>query len=291
MLSILLPVYNYNIVEIVNDLSSQCVKLNIEHEILCYDDKSKKSFLVENSSVKEINSVVYKELESNIGRSKIRNLLGKDSKFENLLFLDCDIKIIDENYIKNYISKINAYEVIVGGVAYFDFHESKDLYLRWKYGKCREERSATARSKHAYRAFSACNLLIKKEVFDDIKFSENLSKYGHEDTIFGLFLKEKNIAITHFENPIYHIGLDEASLFLQKTEDSLDNLLLVSKQVDLKNDIKIYSYYRLIKKTIAVTYPIFEILKSVLKKKILNGNSNLLLFDLYKLSYLLCSKN
>ena len=87
MISICIPVYNFNITSLVNELSNQVNSLNIPCEIIVIDDCSE--------NFKRINKIecekhTYIELSENIGRARIRNLFLKYAKYEYLLFLDCD---------------------------------------------------------------------------------------------------------------------------------------------------------------------------------------------------------
>jgi hypothetical protein len=40
MLSVLLTIYNYNVLPIVKELQKQCLECNIEYEVLTQDDAS-----------------------------------------------------------------------------------------------------------------------------------------------------------------------------------------------------------------------------------------------------------
>ena len=103
MISILIPIYNFAVKELVSKLSRQAQDLNIDFEILCIDDNSKSKYINLNKDLEKINGVIYKINKKNIGRSAIRNLLTKQSKYDYLLFLDCDVKIKD-NFIKNILN-------------------------------------------------------------------------------------------------------------------------------------------------------------------------------------------
>ena len=63
MISILIPVFNVHVYELVQELSNQLDNLSIEAEILVYDDFSIRALKSLNSSVSSIDHVVYKELE------------------------------------------------------------------------------------------------------------------------------------------------------------------------------------------------------------------------------------
>jgi len=229
MLSILIPIYNFAVKELVNELSSQAQDLNIPFEILCVDDTSKATYIKLNDGLEKIEGVNYQLNKKNIGRSAIRNLLTDKAQYDYLLFLDCDVRIGD-NFIKKYIDFKDESEVIVGGVSYAEYEQlEKNKRLRWKYGRHREERKAHFRNQRPYASFSACNLFINKKVSQNIRFTESLTKYGHEDTLYGAELEFNSYTVMHINNPIIHLGLDEVSVFLEKTEFALINLLSLQK--------------------------------------------------------------
>jgi len=291
MLSILIPIYNFAIKELVNELSSQAQDLNIPFEILCVDDTSKAKYIKLNDGLEKIKGVNYQLNKKNIGRAAIRNLLTDKSKYNYLLFLDCDVQIGD-NFIKKYIEIKDESEVIVGGVSYAEYKQlEKSKRLRWKYGRFREERKAHFRNQKPYSSFSACNLFIKKKVSQNIRFTESLTKYGHEDTLFGAELEFNSYTIMHINNPIIHLGIDEVSVFLEKTEFAIINLLSLQKSHPRAcKNIKIFNYYNFIRKTLFLTKGIFIFWKYCCRKLLLNGSTNLMVFDLYKLSFMLCLK-
>ena len=72
-LSICVPVFNFDVTELVKKLDKQAGLLSVPFEIVCIDDCSDEKFIKIN---KEICSKYgkYIELKENIGRSKIRNL-------------------------------------------------------------------------------------------------------------------------------------------------------------------------------------------------------------------------
>ena len=291
MLSILIPIYNFAVKELVNELSSQAQDLNIPFEILCVDDTSKTTYIKLNDGLEKIEGVNYQLNKKNIGRSAIRNLLTDKAQYDYLLFLDCDVRIGD-NFIKKYIDNKDESEVIVGGVSYAEYQQlEKSKRLRWKYGRYREEHKAHFRNQRPYASFSACNLFINKKVSQNIRFTESLTKYGHEDTLYGAELEFNSFTVMHINNPIIHLGLDEVSVFLEKTEFALINLLSLQKSHPRAcKNIKIFNYYNFIRKTLFLTKGIFIFWKYCCRKLLMNGSTNLMVFDLYKLSFMLCLK-
>ena len=101
-LSILIPCFNWNVYQLISNLATQCQKeYNPDcYEIICVEDGS--TCLFENNKITQLKNVQHQVLKNNIGRASIRNLLAKKAKFEWLLFIDCDSKIIKQDFIKNY---------------------------------------------------------------------------------------------------------------------------------------------------------------------------------------------
>ena len=289
MLSILIPIYNFKVVDVVLELKTQAKKLDIPFEILCFDDASS-THKDENSTLQAEANIQYLELRNNIGRTKIRNLLAKKAKYSNLLFLDCDITINKSDFLASYASYFNSGHVVCGGVSYEKETLEKTQQLRWKYGRKREEKNASLRNQSPYQSFTAFNLLAPKDIFQKITFNEKINDYGHEDTLFGIELKKEGITIAHIDNPIIHLGLDEHQVFIKKTEIGLQNLAILIKENKINKEVKLYRYYLLCKPTLFLTGFIFKKLNKWCKKKLIKGSSSLLIFDLFKLSYLLTSK-
>ena len=79
MLSILIPIYNFKVVDVVLELKAQAEKLDVPFEILCFDDASS-THKDTNSTLQAEANIQYREFNRNIGRTKIRNLLVAKSK-------------------------------------------------------------------------------------------------------------------------------------------------------------------------------------------------------------------
>src|SRR5690606_3001986 len=102
MLSINIPVYNVEVTELVWQLKQQAEKISSDIEIIVYDDGSSENFKLENRKLADIPQVFYHEMEKNLGRTAIRNLMGLESQKPYLLFIDADSKLISDDYLKKY---------------------------------------------------------------------------------------------------------------------------------------------------------------------------------------------
>ena len=293
MISILIPTYNYNAFPLVSILHEQLENEKAAYEIICLDDGSV-DFHIENQQINSLQNCVYEILEHNIGRSAIRNLLAKRARFDHLLFLDSDTIPAKGTFISDYLSQINSQEkAVYGGVRYQDQKPSEALILRWKYGRSRESLPASQRTKNQYLSFLTNCFLINKTVFEQVRFNENLKNWGHEDTLFSYTLKEKKIKIQHIENPVFHEGLDDANVFLSKTEDAVKGLLYLTENGLLdKKYVRLSEASAKLKKLglQSVYAALFSAVKPLFLRQLKGRKPSLLLFDFYRLG-LICKLN
>jgi len=296
MLSILIPIYNFDVGKLVVELQKQAKLASIDFEILLFDDASDIEFREINRKYSTIENVIFKELDVNIGRSKIRNLMCSEAQFEYLLFLDCDAFITNPNFIKNYLVECKSNAIVCGGMGYFSEYENSNSTnsLRLQYGLNRECLSLSQRLQNPYDNFMTFNFLIAKSILLKTPFDESIKRYGHEDTLFGISLLKNGFTIKHIENVAFHIELDSNEVFLKKSLMGVDNLFQLIQGNTLKSDlqkrVKLLIYFCLIekwhcKKCFALLYTLAG--KSIEKRIIKNGK-NLFLFDFYRLIYL-CS--
>jgi len=293
-LTICIPVYNFDVNELVNDLTRQIDNQNLEGvNIVLIDDASNQTYKSINSNLEEkVNRFIY--LENNIGRSKIRNLFLNYSKSEYLLFLDCDGKIINENFLKIYIDFISkmSSDVIYGGRKVSENQPSSNYRLRWRFAVKRENLPLEVRLRSPYLDFQTNNFVVKKQVLEQVPFNENITQYGYEDLIFSRDLKHNKFKIQHIENPVLNNDVETNSDFLVKADHSALSLAqLLGNDDDLERvkNIRLAEAYLLLKKTgTAGIYSFFYYFtKSTITKILLSGNAPLKLLDLYKLGQLI----
>ncbi len=290
MISILIPTYNYDTFPLVKEIHTQLIQSNVVFEIICIDDASK--VLFNNNKINTLSFSKFIVLKQNIGRSKIRNLLATSAKHDWLLFLDTDVFPEKTNFIEIYLIAISKnINVICGGIKYHKEKPNNEKIMHWVYGKNREETPLLVRKNRPYNHFFSANFLIHKNVFSTVKFNENLTKYGHEDTLFALDLKKKHIDIKHIDNPVFHMGLESKDIFIKKTKDSVENALyLYQEKLIIKKDIRLIDTYirlKLFKITNLFSY-LFKILHKKIELNLHSEKPSLFLFDMYKLGYL-CS--
>ncbi len=288
MLSILLPIYNFDIRPLVMDLQAQCRDCGVEYEIVCFDDGSAEGFKIKNREVAQLEKVTYRELPHNLGRSAIRNALGRAARYPWLLLMDCDSKTVSPHFIKNYLDHLQPGSLVYGGRCYAP-HPPDDpaLYFHWHYGTHREFMTAAQRSRSPWHHFMTNNFVIPRQLLLDILFDETLTQYGHEDTLFGMELKQRQIPIIHIDNPLEHIGLEPVDVFLKKTEQGIENLHLLWRQGKPIETKLLRVFIKC--KNWGLTFPLFlffRLFKNRMAAQLRSGAPSLKVFDLYKLGLL-----
>ncbi len=289
MLSILIPSYNFDVRKLVHQLHQQGILLAVPFEIICIEDASLQEYVDLNQSINNLSFVSHRVLANNMGRSKIRNYLATQAQYDYLLFMDCDSMPISDAYLSNYTAHLKPNQLLYGGRCYQDqAPKDPELYFHWYYGIHREQSTAKDRQKNAYQSFMTNNFLIPKNVFQSIRFDEELTQYGHEDTLFGLELQQNNIPIYHLDNPLEHIGLESNQIFLKKSEQAIQNLYLLHTKHSVHKEIKLLRFF-VQTKSLYLHYlisVIFFFTKKPLIKNLFSRRPQLTLFDFYKLGYL-----
>lgn len=238
-LSILIPVYNSHVKELVETLLQQAKLLQIPFEILLLDDCSELSISYLNLKLNTLDNVNYSVLSENTGRSKARNQLFEMAQYEYCLIMDGDVGIPNVDFLKNYWDNLQENDVIVGGHKYSALPPlEKEKYLHWLYGTKVEVQSLEKRINSPYNSFKTVCFGIKKEVFLQIKFDENIREYGHEDTLFGIALESQKISIKHIENPVIHLGIDTIETFLNKQKNAVHNLKKLYQETKINKLLK-----------------------------------------------------
>jgi GT2 family glycosyltransferase len=281
MLSILIPVYNTDINELVKSLITSAEVATLRYQIIVVDDGSEEHFQNANQKVAELFHVSYITLTENIGRAKIRNKLAQLAAYPWLLFLDCDSLLEDEKgFLKNYFEHIDKLGIVSGGRIYAK-NDNPNFALHYNYGNKIESKSASQRSKSPFESFHSNNFLIHIDDFNKLKFSEEISGYGYEDVEFAQRAKEQSIQIIHIDNPVIHNILDNNKNFLLKTQCAITNLYKLHENNSLTTT-KLIRTYHLVKPIIHLI-PQKNRLKNILFHQLQSGKYSTFKFQLLKL--------
>lgn len=293
MLSINIPVYNIDVYDLVEQILEQTKKLNSDYEIRVYDDASRAVIRKKNRKLEGLPNVTYKEMRRNVGRAAIRNKMGFESKFEYLLFIDADSKLISESYLEHYLRYAETGNIMCGGTTYNPERPADpEKTLRWYYGTHREAVSAQQKNRNKGFVITSNNFLIRKNIFKKIHFREDIKKYGHEDTMLGYDLFTNGYNIVHFDNPVEHTGLENAAVFLNKTKLAIGNLWLISQHLiddkkALTEQVTFLNRYQKITRFVpeALFRFLFKTFKIQMENNLTGEKPKLLIYDFYKMCF------
>jgi len=292
MISILIPVNDYDIIALVHSMKDGLSKVPDYCEILIGDDGSSPEYRSKYMSL-EGDGVRVIVSEKNIGRAAIRNKLALEARGDHLLYIDADVRIpgTAEAYLLKWLKFLRSASVICGGVLYPETAPGDpDILLRWKYGKYREQKKASERNKHPHSSFSTFNFIIEKSVFMKIRFNEELKQYGHEDTLLGYQLRKAGIKVYHIDNALVHEGVESNREYLNKTRLGIENLSKLYDKVTDKRAfseavkmLRIYNNLKFFRLT-RILAGLFIRYRDRMEIRLDSSKINLYLFGFYKVS-------
>ncbi len=285
-LSILIPVFNWDISKLVQRLHNQSLGLmeKFEIEIIVLEDgsteKNDNAAAIENLPL-----VTYEYFPVNRGRATLRNLLLERAKGEYILFIDADMLPDDDRFLQRYLDKIKAgHDIICGGISYnlISQVENNCSFYLYKSEKTEAVR-ATLRNKSPWRYLFTSNILIRRRIAESIKFDSRFTAYGFEDIDWAIRLA-RSYSIDHIDNTCSHMGLMSKEQTFSRMRESIKNyVLLVSLHPEetKHNSIVVHA-----KHLSLLPNSILQMLDLLLEKlffAIGNNPISLLLFQLNKL--------
>lgn len=286
MLSILIPTYNYVCVTLVSDLQLQAEQLACPYEILVADDGSDEKIKLENRKMNALPHCRYIELEKNVGRARIRNILGGLAQYDRLLFMDCDGHVIRKDYLSRYLEASLHADVVCGGILHPDTLPLPEVSLRYRYEKKAEQQfTVEKRMQRPYGMFRSFNFMISRRAFELHPFDESFRDYGYEDVLLGQELEAGGIPILHIDNPLMNDDIETNPVFLRKTEEALRTLYLHRDKI--RDDSGLLHLYKQLKqsKLTGAARSGFRLLRPLLRHNLLGRHPNLYGFAFYKLGY------
>ncbi|MGG5507287.1 MULTISPECIES: glycosyltransferase family 2 protein [unclassified Myroides] len=276
MLSILIPVYNYPILPLVERLHLEASTLNIPFEILVCDDASPMVF--DNASVVQLPHTRLLSNQVNSHVAYTRNHLLAEAQYPWVLLLDADTYPLSENFIENYLNQRDRGLFFQGGFTY-ETGDAKEQTpsLRLKYGIEIEQH------KHIH---SCCNLFFNQQQLQ-LQFDESIRTYGYEDTLFFLQVQKRDIAITRLNNKVVHLSTESNATYLERTQQACNVLAtLVLNQTIHPQEIQLSHRYSQLQKShlTALLTGIDLLIGKWITRNLLSENPSMLLFKLFKLS-------
>ena len=293
-LSILIPVYNDDCTRLATELSRQAALIDgLSYEILAADDCSPdREAVAPNRAVNDLPHGRYIERPQNVGSAANRNLLARDSQYEWLLFVDCDVDITSDDFLRRYLDGSDEADVIMGGIAIGGDSQALQANLRYRYEKQSEPmHTAAQRSQRPYQSFRSCNFLIRRDTLLRCPFDERFQKSGYEDVLLGKQLKASHAVMRHIDNPVTMTHYEQNADYINKVERSLRTLHTF--RADLRG------YSRLLTTAEGIHLTVvrrllgfgFRLLGPLVRRQLCGPHPSLRLFQPYRLGYYLTIDN
>lgn len=288
-ISILITNHNYDCTSLLKQLHNLIGASEQQCEIIVIDDCSSSGAMLDANirTAQSLSGCRYIVNERNEGAAVCRNRLVQMAQGEWVIFIDSDAAVgTNTHFIDKYWKNRHKADVVVGGLLHPDTNTDDKRSLRFKYEKQADKhRSAKERALNPYDKFTAFNVMAKRSAFDKIRFDESCKEYGYEDALFGLELKEKEISISHIDNPLVHMGLDTNERFLEKTDISLKTLIQLQSQGKMLTGSRVGDMAKKIERLRlqGVYLWLFRVFEKQIIRNLLSRNPSLFLFSLYKL--------
>ena len=291
-LSILIPVFNHDCTALVDGLvrqASALVEVGVQVEIIIAEDGSTDTEVLRSNSVLASRPYCrYIVRSENVGRSAIRNYLTREARYEWLLFQDCDMTVVSDQFLSRYVESDEG-DVVYGG---YVVGQGEKSCLRYLYEKaCESQHTATERRKRPFQHFHTSNFLVRRSVMTAHPFDERFRYYGYEDVFFGKQLRQAGITIAHADNPAGFCTFEDNPHFVSKTEEGLRTLY------EFRRDLMGYSqmltfvdgiHLGIVRWMIRTWHRLFGGLE---RRWLCGRHPNLRIFKLYKLGYYLQLEN
>lgn len=280
-LSILIPTFNDPCSTLVRNLHQQAEALGMTYEILVADDGStQEKVLEENRSINALPHCQLIERGVNAGRASIRNFLAQQARYAWLLFIDSDMVVCRNDYLRKYAS-CEETPIVDGGVV---IGACKPGNLRSLYEKAAEsQHTPEERQLSPYRDFHTANFMIKRTLMLQQPFDERFKSYGYEDVLFGKAMEKASVPILHIDNPMSFEIFEDNEHFVSKTEEGLRTLY------EFRNELQGYS--RLLDRIQTLPHtPIrwwHQLFGAIERRHLTSRRPSLWVFNLYKIGYFL----
>ena len=297
-ISILIPCFNRfctSLVKALLDVASATQSPRHDvfgFEIIVADDKSTRVGCVEaNRAINTLPHCRLLEMDHNVGRAEIRNVLARSARHEWLVFLDCDVNIVNPDFLLNYLLCDEKHEVVYGGVSLPPYGKRFRGNLRYQYEKrCLPKFSVENRLAQPYQSFRTCNFMVKRQTLLSHPFDSRIRTYGYEDVLFGKSLTAAHISVHHIDNPVEIDDFEDNSNFMYKTEEAMQTLFRMRHLMD---GYSLITHYAAKIDAWNMRRPLlsfFERFGKTLRKSLRGRHPSVRVYNLYRLLYYLSLK-
>ena len=219
--------HNFDPEPILHQLILQILSRDEDIKVVVWDDFSDEEYrlILTKLRSRHTQPFIHWNLEQkNVGRSAMRQKILDSTVSGWALSIDSDM-LPDRDFIGQMISSLQNESIVYTGRHYYQNEQPpKPFLLHWHYGIQRE---IPAQDRDPYLHFSTGIFAWHGSQRQALSFTTKISGYGHEDTLFGLFLKEKKIRLGSSSMRAKHLGLTDHEEFISRQLEAVRNLQTV----------------------------------------------------------------
>ncbi len=251
-LSILIPFYRHDPCALIGELAGAAEGLG-EIELIVHDD---------GTGLPDLTARVKTGLKAfpgearltasveNAGRSAARNALTGAARGRHLLFLDADMRLANENFLRRWRDEIAqaAPAICFGGFTAPGGPVPPEHRLHHAFSVSAECVPAAVRMRDPARHVFTSNLLVRRDVLEAAPFDAGFSGWGWEDMDWGARAGDR-FPIRHIDNPAVHQGLESAESLLARYRESSANFgRFTARHPNIAARMPLYRWARLCKR-------------------------------------------
>lgn len=222
-IAIVTPVYKNDPSPLLNAIANELRNADYKNkiELVLVDDGSKMPELSELIKTRLLSmpvSALSLEFTQNQGRSSARNALIENSIAPYLLFLDSDMLPDCPNFIFKWLEFIERTKptIAYGGFSMLQASKEPKFALARELASRIDCLNALERNERGSVAVATSNLLVRRDIMEEVPFDNGFVGWGWEDVDWALRANAAKYAVVHYENAATHLGIDEAELILHK---------------------------------------------------------------------------
>ena len=276
--------HDYDPDSVLESLIGQIQNRSTDIQLILWDDFSSpkyRSMVAAHQSKYRFSFIKWRMEAENVGRSVMRQKILNFQQSGWVVCLDSDM-VPDDDFVDQMLASLHDHSTVYLGKHYYQSEKPiKRFILHWTYGRNREQR--TWNHDH-YLHFSTGIFAVHSSVAARLCFDPDMTGYGHEDTMFGMQLRELGIRVDRIDLRAQHQGLVEQHVFIDRQLQAVRNLQrVVVRYPRYRNRLIIWADY-IRKIPFLASLVSSSLVRNLCLRRLDRNPENLFFLDLLKLN-------